>query len=1553
MPMMALASNLYMVIDLSGGPSATSYPVSYLEEVPAGGWTDEYKTTKLVLRRIEPGTFTMGDEIMTSIPEPYMRNTPHEVTLTKPFYIGIFEVTQKQYELVTGNNPSYYRGNMRPVDAISWNTIRGDSLVYNWPSLTNVDPATFIGKIQVRTGFEFDLPTEAQWEYACRAGSTTAFYYGNSANGDYMWYISNSSYETHDVGMKLPNQWGLYDMHGNVWEWCLDWGGGLSDGIDPVGGVSPAQGAGRQSRGGGCKNSADWTRAFMRTAPPPTSTGGNGEGDVLGFRLSLTPAVTQPTDGLVAYWPFDGNANDASGNGNHGTVYGVPLTTDRFGNTNRAYHFDGSSYIEVQNSASLAAITNTMTLMTWLKLDADCSDVWVPFICKGNSSRQYGLFIHKVGSELRIRVNDYEGTGSGNTLEIPLPAGTLTAGSWHNIAITYDGMVLKAYFDGGLMGTCSISDSFSPCTDSLYIGLDPPGYPECFHDGALDDIRIYNRALSAVEVKALYDGTAVMSPYAPTTWYVNGSTGSDSNSGTSESSAKATIQAAIDASSAGDTILVAPGTYAPITSANKSITIKSQSGASTTFIDGKNVARCATLSANNCATYWEEDEAATDYATILIGFTLVNGYCPLERMAESNAGGGVFGGTIEDCIVTNCCAYWDGGCTGSLIRRCVITGNTADDDGGGAGHSVIYDSLIYGNRANNSYGGKAGGGVSRSKLLNCTVVGNVSVHNEINSYWGPGAAVDYSARAYNCVIYGNKFSDGLVTYNGYSADWDEGTVECSSLYNSCTSNPGFVDAANGDYRLVAGSSCIDAGDNSYVTSDKDLTGNARIANDTVDIGCYEYGSSPIGGSLTDGLVAYYPFNGNANDVSGNGNNLENLGATNSKDRFGLSGQALYFDGEAYVWHRDDPEEVAISRNFTLSCWIMPEGHLETESEATTGMSMLFDEHPLVLNPAVPSMDNDVAGVGLAVGTNGLAVVEGSGCYYVPTLLYKCDFSRKWVHVVVTVSGDSAPAVYVDGVFVKYGQQNGRGKYLTAWTIGGVKADDNNRNFHRNFKGVIDDLRIYNRALSAAEVKALYDGTAVTPSSTTPTGDVPQPVLPGTLGDGLDNTSLVWTTGGTPSVPGENVNWSYTTEDSYSDGDCVTSGAGGAGDATSWLRTTIKGPCKISFRYKYQSYGGRFFLGCYSVCGKGYLIDQIAYTSSNEGWKYAEFYLDSCEQILEFSYHHPGVGFAYKFNGVRIDEFTVTYLPPVEDEPGNDDGSSNSDTKPISAGMMNPAFPKAQTATGALYNGDVLVGTVQLKAGKANAKGVVKISATATLMAGGKMKKVTAKATSLTRTADGTFSGTLVFKAPIGAMSFAMAADGTFALENAAYAMVSATIGGKLPDGRHSLTAEIESNVLSSLEAPPYCINGGLKMPFDVYVADGSWDGAYCPQEFQVRGNKWDFGRVPTIKWSVKQVDYGDGFRLWHVVSINWWSDDKPNYPATKLSYNPKTGFFMGSFNLLLDPIICSGGTSIKKPPTSVKKVPFKVIGVMVDGEGSGTAATSKKPFVTCPVYIHR
>ncbi len=264
----------YVAIDLSEGASATSYPVEYFDDIPGGAWSDEYKTTKLVMRLIPTGTFTMGspsDELGRSTDEPQ-----REVTLTKPFYIGVFEVTQSQYELVMGSNPSLYVGDARPVESVSWNKL--------------MDSDGFIARVKAKAGLSScSLPTETQWEYACRAGTTTALNSGKNLTDRFecanmsevgRYEYNKASSEHAIVGSYLPNAWGLYDMHGNVFEWCSDWYGAPDETsvVDPVGAAS---GEYRVFRGGCWSYGALYSRSAYRYATYPAYGCPNN-----GFRLA-------------------------------------------------------------------------------------------------------------------------------------------------------------------------------------------------------------------------------------------------------------------------------------------------------------------------------------------------------------------------------------------------------------------------------------------------------------------------------------------------------------------------------------------------------------------------------------------------------------------------------------------------------------------------------------------------------------------------------------------------------------------------------------------------------------------------------------------------------------------------------------------------------------------------------------------------------------------------------------------------------------------------------------------------------------------------------------------------------------------------------------------------------------------------------------------------------------------------------------------------------------------------------------------------------------------
>ena len=285
----------YMVIDLSEGPEATNYPVEFLSASEAPyEWTSQYKTTKLVLRLIEPGTFMMGS------PEGeegrLEHETQHQVTLTKSFYIGVFEVTQKQYQLITGDNPSEFAGDERPVERISYEKIRGTKEGLSFPKNKHVDPDSVLGILRSKIALPLDLPTEAQWEYACRAGTTTALNSGKDISSyiqcseanevgryEYDWNDGHGDYNTEHttVGSYKVNNWGLYDMHGNVAEFCLDkyiYDLGPDDQVDPIG----ADSGDNILKSGNCGLDAGDIRSAQRVRCNPLFHGRR-----TGFRLAI------------------------------------------------------------------------------------------------------------------------------------------------------------------------------------------------------------------------------------------------------------------------------------------------------------------------------------------------------------------------------------------------------------------------------------------------------------------------------------------------------------------------------------------------------------------------------------------------------------------------------------------------------------------------------------------------------------------------------------------------------------------------------------------------------------------------------------------------------------------------------------------------------------------------------------------------------------------------------------------------------------------------------------------------------------------------------------------------------------------------------------------------------------------------------------------------------------------------------------------------------------------------------------------------------------------
>ena len=318
----------YMAVDVSAAAqpnTQTYYPAA--DFVPGGVTNGLYKTTMLLMRKVmaKDVKWTMGSTTLET-KRTADREATHQVTLTNNYYIGVYEVTQAQWDLIQPSRlaPSYFKNAadraMRPVEEVCYNEIRNSNnsttadSTYNWPADPN--PNSFLGKLRTKSGLDFDLPSEAQWEFAARAGN------GDTKWGDGSGILNDDKDENLDllgryernggkvqkgtsyatpaqscgatngtaiVGSYAPNAWGLCDMHGNVWEWCLDWyadditahGGKVNiDPATPANTLSGASGAYRVNRGGSWNYAAGNCRPASRDYGSPTT-----RIDYRGFRV--------------------------------------------------------------------------------------------------------------------------------------------------------------------------------------------------------------------------------------------------------------------------------------------------------------------------------------------------------------------------------------------------------------------------------------------------------------------------------------------------------------------------------------------------------------------------------------------------------------------------------------------------------------------------------------------------------------------------------------------------------------------------------------------------------------------------------------------------------------------------------------------------------------------------------------------------------------------------------------------------------------------------------------------------------------------------------------------------------------------------------------------------------------------------------------------------------------------------------------------------------------------------------------------------------------------
>lgn len=440
----------------------------------------------------------------------------HRVKITRPFYLGAYEVTQTEYQQVIGRNPSAFSAGgqqkaavegkdtgRHPVENVSWE----DAMEF-CRKLSDSPEEKTAGRV-------YRLPTEAEWEYACRAGTCAQWNCGDdpATLREVAWFAGCNSGVTHPVGQKSPNALGAYDLHGNVTEWCMDWAGpdyyAYSPANDPQG---ISSGSARVFRGGGWWSEPVACRSAFRSSLPPMV-----RHYVQGFRVVCTPgrqvtpegtpatASSLPDRKPVARWTFDDPKNpgaDSSGSGCHGKVFEATYVPD--GKAGGALNFQGKGGIDFEPSSLPKSLDfKEMSISWWGNVSPDCP-AWSDWWAVANSK------IWLVGE---VNGKCPEGPYGAPSLYGPGPVAgnfpNLLGTGWHHLVATASGVSGKVllYCDGKELGALGLQHWFKGRVEKLAIGyagtcrLD--GKPAHVHS-LIDDVQLYDYTLSAEDVQFLW-----------------------------------------------------------------------------------------------------------------------------------------------------------------------------------------------------------------------------------------------------------------------------------------------------------------------------------------------------------------------------------------------------------------------------------------------------------------------------------------------------------------------------------------------------------------------------------------------------------------------------------------------------------------------------------------------------------------------------------------------------------------------------------------------------------------------------------------------------------------------------------------------------------------------------------------------------------------------------------------------------------------------------------------------------------------------------------------
>jgi hypothetical protein len=692
-----------------------------------------------------------------------------------------------------------------------------------------------------------------------------------------------------------------------------------------------------------------------------------------------------PTNGLVGYWPFNGNANDESGNGNNGTVNGAILDVDRFGNADSAYNFDGlSNFIEIPSSSSLQ-VNSAYTISAWVFIDyqnyhfIDQHSI----ISKINDGDWYG------GYELRINglsntnnFGHFATTGNIGGVNIAIGTPNVVTGQWYFVTVTYDSSVLKIYLNNIEVGSTLISGNLQTSNNKLRFGRRGEGNSyNCWYKGKLDDIGIWNRALTPQEITNLYTSTVPVSclpAYVPTSglvgyWPFCGNANDESgnannlmnNGGVFISDRNGTPNSACGLSNIG-TNLSASNLTPSLSSSLQSI------------------------------SYWVQLPTQYNYSTLTLatnGVAYTNGS---HLFIDQNDG--AYG--INNYVV------------GILISNGQSISFTANQSELGNWNNVVY--TYDGNQLKLYFNG-----ILKSSLQYSGGI-NPPNNNLLFANWG-NPSVPSST---------NRNIDDIGIWNRALTE-----QEIAILYSGTLPTP--------TCSVSAFESNICLGETVTLSATSSLTSNTACA--------------ALPTNLQTGLVGYWPFCGNANDASGNGNNGTVNGATLSTDRFGSANSAYSFDGLDDLISCSPGLPIGSSPRTLVSWFKTNTGSIQTSQfpdlQQIAGWGNPYGG-PVIFNQWVKA-------------PSGQGYFEsGSGGNQVYSINAVND--NQWHQFVTTYGGpDSKVKIYIDGV------AQDSSSNITLTTASSYLGIGNCPFANTPFQGLIDDVSVWDRALSLAEIQALY------------------------------------------------------------------------------------------------------------------------------------------------------------------------------------------------------------------------------------------------------------------------------------------------------------------------------------------------------------------------------------------------------------------------------------------------------------------------------------------------